>query len=968
LIPLHVHSSYSPLAGLCHPKELCQWAQENALKALAITDTNGFYGLHFFLQAAKEHNIRPIIGSELVFENYRIVALCLSERGYEKICSLISKIQLEKIDREIFISSLKSFKDDVAVFTDQKETLLELLELPHLYFELSPGFFNHQDVLWARNLEIPLLPTTRARYINKEDHFYFLLIQAIKENKTLSSLKIPHYNKYCRLFSPLEFSRLFTPYLESIKNTHRLAKMCWTPPVEFPIIFPYFEQMNTDECNQLLRRKAYEGIAWRYPDGAHYKVIKRLEHELKVISGKGFSSYFLVVDDIVRNSPRTCGRGSGASSLVSFLLGITHVDPIKHNLFFDRFLNPERVDPPDIDIDFPWDERDHILDYVFLKYPNHSAMVANHNTLQGRSSLREVAKVMGIPVDEINYIIKRFPRVELNITWQGIVKHADRLQDLFQTLSVHPGGVVITPRPIENHVPLQLTPKGVPVIQWEKRQTEAAGLVKIDLLGNRSLAVIRDAIEAVNRNYEKNYLYQTLDPLEDLKTKKLIKSGETMGVFYIESPASRQLLERMNTYEFEHIVIASSIIRPAANKFAHDFVRRLHGEPYRHIHPLLKPILDETFGIIVYQEQVTQVAMALADFSSSEGNTLRKILDKKDKKKKLSEYKEEFYNGAQKKGITTETLDSIWEMILSFSGYSFCKAHSASYALVSYKSCYLKANYPAEFMASVISNQGGFYSPFAYLDEARRMNLKILGPDVNYSQGEYVGYNDQIRAGLMQLKGLSKVCSEKIVALRKNGPYTSLADFLRRVDPYFEDAKILCRSRAFGSLKKESFCSQMWQIYAHNAFKKGITQEGLLPTVKEYNPVKLIDWEMSYLGGGVSFPEWALYKKALQVKGRVRAVDLKYHVGQEVVLFGIYVTAKKVRTKNREPMCFATFSDETGLIESVMFPGPYMAHRDLLALERAFFIRGKVEQTLGSVQLEISEIFKAHETLSLNDS
>ncbi|TDJ07003.1 MAG: DNA polymerase III subunit alpha, partial [Deltaproteobacteria bacterium] len=559
MIPLHVHSSYSPLAGLCHPKELCQWAFENALEALAITDTNGFYGLHFFLQAAKEHNIRPIIGLELIFENYRLVALCLTERGYEKLCSLISKIQLGKIDSDIFLSSLKNLGADAAVFTDQKDTLLELRELPHLYFEISPGFFNHQDVLWARNLKIPLLPTTRARYIDPKDHFYFLLIQAIKENKTLSSLEITGYNQYCRLYSSLESSRLFTPYLDSIKNTYKLARMCWSPPKYFPIIFPKFEGMDTGECDQLLRQKSFTGIAWRYPNGAHYKVIKRLEHELKVISGKGFSSYFLVVEDIVKNSPRTCGRGSGASSLVSFLLGITHVDPIKHNLFFDRFLNPERVDPPDIDIDFPWDERDHILDYVFLKYPGHSAMVANHNTMQGRSSLREVAKVMGIPVDEINYIIKRFPRVELNLTWQGIVKHADRLQNLFKTLSVHPGGVVITPKKIENYVPLQLTPKGVPVIQWEKRQTKSAGLVKIDLLGNRSLAVIRDAIKAVNENCNKNYLYQTLDPLEDLKTKQLIKSGQTMGVFYIESPATRQLLERMNTHEFEHIVIASSI-------------------------------------------------------------------------------------------------------------------------------------------------------------------------------------------------------------------------------------------------------------------------------------------------------------------------------------------------------------------------------------------------------------------------
>ena len=967
-IPLHVHSSYTPLGGLCHPRELVSWAKENALETLALTDTNGFYGMHFFLESCREEGIRPIIGTEIIWENNRLVILLTSKTGYQIVCRMITEMNFDKMNKELFKEMLLSLSGDSVIFTDQKNILTFLR--PHyskdrLYFEATPGFFNHQDVLWAKSKNIPLLASTRSRYINPDDHFYFYLIQAIKNNTTLSALTTPHYNSGCRLYSPLEFTGLFTPYPEAIKNTYKVAEMAQIDWTEEEIIFPEFSKMSEKECDRALFEKCQKGIHLRYnePDPALYnKVMKRLEHELQVICSKGFSSYFLVVEDIVRNSPRTCGRGSAASSLVSYLLFITHVDPIKHNLFFDRFLNPARTDPPDIDIDFPWDERDYILEYVFNKYPGHAAMVANHNTIQGRSSLREVAKVFGIPTEEINFIAKRFPRVELNKVWKTIIFHAQKLQNLFQTLSVHPGGVVITPRAIDTYVPLQLTPKGVPVIQWEKRQTKKAKLVKIDLLGNRSLAVIRDCIKSVNINYSKNYLYQNLNPLVDEKTRKLICEGKTMGVFYIESPASRQLLERMNTWEFENIVIASSIIRPAANKYSNEFVERLHGKSFRHLHPLLKPILDETYGIMVYQEQVTMTAMALADFSSAEGNNLRKVLDKKEKKKKLADYKEQFYEGAQKKGISLKVLDMIWEMILSFSGYSFCKAHSASYAMVSYKSSYLKANYPAEFMAAVISNRGGFYSPFAYLDEARRMNIKILPPDVNYSEYEYKGRENTIRAGLMQIVGLKKKLSELIVKEKNKETYKDLKDFLNRVEPTFDDAKILVKSRSLGSLRfGVSYSEQMWQVYAHFAGLKGMISKNVkkvLPGVSEYNPQRIINWELGLLGGGVSFPEWALYKRALKIEGRTQARNLKDHIGKEVLLFGLYVTSKRVYTKNKEHMSFVTFSDETGLIESVLFPGVYLAFRDLLNLEDAFLIKGKVEETLGSIQLNIFEIEK----------
>jgi error-prone DNA polymerase len=958
VIPLCVHSTYSPLGGLLTPREICEWAKANALETIALTDTNGLYGMQFFLEAAKEYGISPIIGSEVIWNKRRVVCLCTSTYSYSKLCILLTKVHMEEMSQDTFLQYLNSFLEEGILFSEDKGILSSLPNEGNLFYEVCPGFFTQKDYYWAHSRNIPLIASTRGYYLKETDHFYYQMIRAIDQNSTLSSTHLDYYNKKCRLYSPLELSRMFTPYPMALKNAQNVAKRCQYNWYTKKIIFPLYEGKSEEDCKMILHQKAQQGLLKRYTQKNELfkKSQKRLQYELSVICQKGFSSYFLVVEDIVKNSPRTCGRGSAASSLVSYLLEITHVDPIKHNLFFDRFLNPERVDPPDIDIDFPWDERDSILDYVFEKYKNHVAMVSNHNTLQGRSSIREVAKVYGISEQEINYVLNRFPRVELNQTWKNVVIHAQRIQGFFKTLSVHPGGVVITPNPISHYVPLQLTPKGLPVIQWEKRQAEKAGLVKIDLLGNRSLAVIRDTITAVNKNHNKCYRYQDLDPLEDDKTKKLLILGQTMGVFYIESPASRQLLQRMKTSEFENIVIASSIIRPAANQFSLEFVQRLHGKPFRHLHPLLKPVLDETYGIIVYQEQVTQVAMALANFSSTEGNNLRKVLDKKDEKKKLQDYKYQFYQGAFKKGISQNILDQIWDMILSFSGYSFCKAHSASYALVSYKSCYLKANYPAEFMAAVISNRGGYYSTFAYLDEARRMNIKILPPDVNKGLEDFVGQKDFIRTGLSQVKGLTQKGLQKLLNYR---PYQSLEELLERTDISFEDAKVLVKSRCFSTLKDSTYVDQMWRVYAFFAKKRGHisnTHQALLPNMKEYNPKELIDYELDLLGGGVSFPEWALYRDALSIKGRVRAQDLRCFIGKEVVLFGLYVTSKKVRTSSGGPMMFCTFSDETDIFETVFFPGVYLSYQDLLQMESSFLIKGVVEETLGSIQVRVLKI------------
>jgi DNA polymerase III alpha subunit len=406
--------------------------------------------------------------------------------------------------------------------------------------------------------------------------------------------------------------------------------------------------------------------------------------------------------------------------------------------------------------------------------------------------------------------------------------------------------------------------------------------------------------------------------------------------------------------------MASSIIRPAANEYALEFVRRIHGKRYSHLHPCLAPILEESYGLMIYQEQVSQTAIALVGFTMSEGNELRKVLDKKDKRKKLQDFEKKFFEGGEKRGICFQTLDHVWKMILSFSGYSFCKAHSASYAMVSFKSSYLKSHYPAEFMSAVLSHGGGFYSLSAYLEEARRLNIKILVPDVNESDLSYQGHGGTLRVGLQQLHEVSDAFRGRMIESRKSGGYfSSLDDFLMRTRPSFEEAKILVKVRAFHSLRKgDSFCRQMWRVYEWFSAQKGGHIKGEMTSYdcKEFSPWQLIEWEMHFLKSAVSFPPWALYPKALKAKERVRSADLHYHVGQRVSIFGVYVTGKIVWTRKREEMCFVTFSDETGLIETVLFPQVHVVFRDLLFSGKAFSIKGKVERCFGVLQIQVEDV------------
>jgi error-prone DNA polymerase len=987
-VHLHVHSNHSFCRGANRIEELVDAALARGMTAMALTDTNGVYGLVWFLQYAAERGLRPIAGAEVQAEDGRAVLLSSDRAGYATMGRIISRRHLDP--GFSLKEDLLREREHLVVLSDTLP-LLEALAAQNgtsqLYVELNNPATETGLVGFSRRSGIPPVATNDVHFVDPSDFPMHRLLRAIALNTCLSRIPAGELAGEDRWFKPEEQMARRYPHLPgALENSGRIAEGCSADTGIGAPVFPSFETPDGSDAYDYLREQCYRGAERRYGELSD-SVVKRLEHELAIIKDKGFASYFLVVQDIVRQSARTCGRGSAAASLVAYCLGITHVEPITHNLFFERFLNEGRSDPPDIDIDFPWDERDAVLDYVFQKYgADRTAMIANHVGFRARAAVREVAKVYGLPEAEIKAVTQRmgyywsirhlpefvahdpaYKDMDLKEPWLEIVRLAVKLDGYPRNMSVHCGGVVIVPDRVDCHVPVEPAPKGVRIIQWEKDQAEDAGLVKIDLLGNRSLAVIRDALAAVHENYGVTIDYETWDPTTDSMTQDLIRRGDTVGVFYVESPAMRQLQQKCGRGDFDHLVIHSSIIRPAANKYIREYVRRLRGGAYEPLHPIMGEVLKETHGIMVYQEDVSRIAMAMAGFSAVDADLLRKILSKKRAGRRLEDYKEMFYRGAAGRGVSRAVADEVWEMIMSFAGYSFCKPHSASYALVSYKSCYLRAHYPAEFIAAVLTNQGGYYSPFAYVSEARRMRLKVLLPDVNESRKEYYGKDRLVRVGLMQVKGLRVAGLEALLEARKVRPFTSLEDFLCRVDIDPSDTRLLIKAGAMDSIAHGATRPAMiWKTLAWQAARAGrnAAERSLFPelepvpapSVPEYSERTILEHELETLDFLISRHPLTLYREPLSRLRQVRGSDLHRHVGRRVTVVGWWVSGKVVTTKDDEPMEFISFEDTTALFETTFFPQAYARFCHMLNRSRPYVLTGPVQEDFGAVTLTVENV------------
>ena len=995
MVPLTVRSNYSFMWGTAPVKRVCRAARRLGYTHLALTDTDNLCGLWPFLTACRREGLTPIVGAEVSDPKRKKRAVCLvaNDSGYRNLCRLLTR---RHRDADFNLAAAVSAHAKGLVILTQSADLLAAWHAAGVSVAAAmprrPLPATHRLRRTADRLRLPLVATPGSFFLHPADRAVHRMLRAIEHNTSLSRLAADEVAPPdAWLAGPEEYARRFAICPQAVSATCEIAERLEFAGPRFGTVMPPLPGQNGSNPSQRLRQDAYAGAQRRYGAELSEAVVDRLEHELHSITQMGFAAYFLIVRDIVKRSPRTCGRGSGAASLVAYCLGITNVCPLKHNLYFERFLNPGRKDPPDIDVDFAWDERDEVLDAVLAQYSGHAAMVSSHVLFQPRMAVREVAKVFGLTDAEIRQVSKRLPHfwrvkesgpeflaelkrrpeakaLEFPPPWPDILQFAQRIIGTPRYMSVHPGGVVITPRPIEEYVPVEQAPKGVPIIQWEKDAAEDAGLVKIDLLGNRSLGVIRDALANLRDN---SITFDELrwEPEDDFTTQEALAQGRTMGCFYIESPAMRLLQQKSRVGDFEHLVIHSSIIRPAANEFIQEYIRRLHGGRWDPIHPSLAEVLAETFGIMVYQEDVSRAAVVIAGFSHAEADTLRKVMTKKDREYQLRDFQQRFCTGARQRGVPDEKITEIWDMMMSFNGYSFCKPHSASYARVSFQAAYLKVHYPAEFIAAVISNQGGFYGTFAYVSEARRMGLTVLPPDINVSDVRWSGQGKTVRVGLLSVKGLAADTRERIVARRRQQPYSSLEDFLERVRPAEDESRALINCGALDALNPgDNRAALLWELAGWLKSKRpkaptpslfdhsGAAGNCRPPVLPDEDARERLRREFSVLGFLCDRHPMELFADRLLNRGTVKAVNLPHFIGRRVRLAGWLITGKVVATKKGEPMEFLTFEDETGIVETTFFPQAYRRFCHMIDRQRPYLLTGKVEEDWGALTLTVDKV------------
>jgi len=1013
--PFLVTSGYSFHFGTARPAELVRRAKAFGYDSLGLADRDGVYGVPVFIAACESAGVRPVVGVELTFGSVpgnapgRALLVAVDSRGFSRICHLLTArsaaLSAASPTQAAFDARAELLRDSggLAVASDDLE-LLAAAEADGFYALLSPC----NRPLWRGLLRTGRRPlaTGEVRFLDSGDSDLQRLLVAIGSGTTVSEVGVARLSDPAAVLrSPAEFEAAYRDVPEALAANRALADRISFRSLFSGFVFPRYGGAGDSESAATLRRLVLEGAAARYGAGVDGsldgRVRERIDRELAIIGEKGFSDYFLVMRDIVRTASRTCGRGSAAASIVSYALGITDVDPIRHGLYFERFLNPGRLDPPDIDVDFAWDERDALLASVIANYGEaRAARVCNHVCFQPRSALREAARAFGLPDGEIAAFEKRLlvgtgsdaaagaaAASGADDDWKHIADLARRLEGLPRHLGVHSGGVILVPDDLSGHVPIERSGTGIRVTAWDKDGVEAAGLVKMDLLGNRSLAVVRDALANLDENGigldERSWR-----PIDDPATVDLLARGDTMGVFYVESPAMRLLQTKTGRGDFEHLVVHSSIIRPAANRYINEYIDRLKGAPYEPLHPLIGDLLAETYGIMCYQEDVCKVSVALAGFSAAEADKVRKILAKRDYAERLVSYRQQFYEGARAKGVDDATITEVWAMIESFSGYSFVKAHSASYAMLSFRSAWLRCHHPAEFMAAVISNHGGYYSTLAYVSEARRMGLSVEPPDVDRSELRCRGAGTAIRFGLGMIGSLGEASVRAIVDERHSrGPYRTVDELARRVRLDRSDAEALAGSGALDALSPGwSRAARLMRLLSSQAdrddggkrradhgaqgdlfaaerpaaigFARAYCEGGGYEATGPLPERRRLEAEMRYLGTTLArHPLW-LWPGALALR-RVLARDLPRLVGRRVTLVGWPITAKPVLTAAEQPMEFVSFEDETALYETVLFPTAYARFRHLLFEQRPLLLRGLVEEDRGAVTVTLESVEKA---------
>lgn len=1057
-IHLHTHTEFSLLDGLAKIPDLLARAKQLGMDSLAITDHGAMYGVVKFFLRAKEAGIKPIIGVEAYQarrsrfdkqkgvdnDQYHLVLLAENNTGYHNLMKLVTHAHLEGYYYKPRI--------DMQVLRDHSEGIICLSgclngEIPHLlrtnqeaeaerrareFMEIFPkryfleiqqhpkipeqGETNEKVIALSRKLGLPLVATNDAHYINPEDaeaQEILLCIQTqhtmLETKRPLSMMNSPDF--YLR--SQEEMKGLFIQYPEAIANTVEIAKRC---NVEIELgkwILPHFDVPEGETPTSYFKKLAKERLRNRFTKITP-EIEKRLDYELTIITQKGYATYFLVVADFVNWAKEKGigvgpGRGSAAGSLVAYALGITELDPLKHNLPFERFLNPDRPSPPDIDLDFADDRRDEVIAYVTKRYGNDRvAQIITFGTMEARAAVRDVGRALGMPYVAPDRIAKLIPpgaqgfpmtidkavqnTPELAAAYQNepetkrLLDLARKLEGVARHASVHAAGIVIADKPLTAYTALQRETKGERIItQYDMycldlnaADGKAIGLLKMDLLGLRNLTILENAIKFVKETRGIEVNIQEI-PLDEKDVYELISSGETTGIFQLESGGMRRLARDLKPTKFSDISAMVALFRPGPMEWIPTFIEsKANPKKIKYPHPELKSILSETYGIAVYQEQCMQIANQMAGYSMVEADKLRMAIGKK-KPEYMKKEKEKFIAGCIKKGYSKTVAENIFSLIEKFVGYGFNKAHSASYGLIAYHTAYMKAKYPVEFMTAVLTAESrGASGPIRdekmsqAILECKRMHIDTIPPEINGSDVEFTIEGEdtkigkgKIRFGLSAIKNVGTAAIETILSARqKEGPFTSFSDFISRVDLSKVTRKTLeslIKTGTFDTFGKRAVLLSVYpgiveRVHQHKT-KKDSGQVSLFaeeeefdvkdtfPDVEELSKEELLLFEKELLGFYLTEHPLARYVHQLEKRVTHRINELSNTIRSTVVVGGLITHVKKIVTRNgNNEMAFAKIDDFTGTIELVVFPSIYERTKSLWRTDNVILIKGKVSE------------------------
>ncbi|MFJ9498536.1 DNA polymerase III subunit alpha [Brevibacillus centrosporus] len=1046
-VHLHVHTEYSLLDGAARIEPLVARAKELGMHALAITDHANLYGAIPFYKACLEAGIKPIIGMEVyviegnLSDRVRIapapshlILLAENDQGYRNLLKLATIAQTEgnyilpRLNKEALarhteglIALGASREGEVARLllagdaAGAKEAAMWYRQTygpDHYYLEMVDHGLEPEKRLNARLVRlseetgIPLVVTNNVHYIHKEDHAIHDILLAIGEGKTVTEENRFRYetDQYY-LKSGQELAESFAFATQALQNTARIAERCQVTLSFGEHILPKFPLPEGQNSTTFLRELCEQGCRERYKE-LTTPIRERLDHELAIITGTGFTDYFLIVWDFMRYAHQHGistgpGRGSAAGSLVAYVLKITNVDPLRYNLLFERFLNPERVTMPDIDIDFAVERRDEVIHYVAKKYGHDRvAQIITFGTMAARAAVRDVGRALGLSLGLIDRMAKMIPQspgmtieraMQINPDIAKVCAENKQAAQLIETArgveglprhaSTHAAGVVISRESLTEYVPLQTGNEGLALTQYPMEILEEVGLLKMDFLGLRNLTIISETL----RNLAQQGIHVDLEtiPTDDPETYRMLTRGETTGVFQLESSGMRSVLRDLKPTSLDDIIAVLALYRPGPMEIIPQYIAAKHGQTKVHYaHPVLEPILRETHGFMIYQEQIMQISSTLAGFSLGEADILRRAVGKK-KRDLLAEQREKFVAGCVKQGYGDELGNEIYDLIVRFADYGFNKAHSVAYAIIAYQMAYLKANYPLAFMAALLSLSIGSQTRIAeYTEEARRLHLQVLTPDVNRSEAHFTVEQDAIRFGLAAVKNVGYSAIESIVKERQGRPYRDVFDFCARVDGRLVNRRVVESLTLCGALdslpghrsqllvlldeavgkangkRVERDADQMNLFAGEDAAP--VRELSEYPEVPPFSRAQQLKEERELLGVYISGHPLDQYAH-LASRSEVTAILALGELPREktVKVFGMITEERRIQTKKGDPMAFITIEDKTALVEVVVFPQVFAKHAELLTKESMVVVEGRIDHQDDLVKLLASRFWSA---------